>query len=280
MRVANVFRTDPTNAGDWHCAPFRYFDLGDSFFDVLDTSNKKKTTGAEYPPPPDARGEHVVLGGGGLIAKSFHESMAALAARRSAMLSLVAWGIGESEHVDRRGGLVAPYAGPLPEYMRAFDLIGLRDVGGLHDSRVEWAPCVSCMSPLFDQPRIATREAVIYEHKRIPIPIDGLERMTNDGGDMAPKLDFLASAEIVITNSYHGAYWATLLGRRVIAVPNMSKMYRFRHAPIICAPDAWRRYASLAQSYADALDECRAASRAFYRKVAALHAAIEEKRNR
>lgn len=61
MRVANVFRTDPTNARDWHCAPLRYFDIGGRFFDVLDFPNSK--SGAGYPSLPEVPAAHVALVG-------------------------------------------------------------------------------------------------------------------------------------------------------------------------------------------------------------------------
>ncbi len=277
MSVTNVFRADPTNAGDWHCAPFRYFDLGDAYCDILSWHRKQSSDDERL--KPDTLSSHVVVGGGGLIAGTFHQTMAQLAAWRPSLSSLVAWGAGESENVDRFGGLVPPYAGALPGYMDAFDLIGVRDFGGAPDPRVEWAPCVSCMSPVFDSDYEVTREAVIYEHKRIPVPIEGLDRMSNEGDDFDSKVAFLGSAELVITNSYHGAYWATLLGRRVIAVPNMSKMYRLRHAPVICEAVSWQRYAPLAVAYPEALPECRDATRAFHQKVVELHSGIDRDRS-
>ena len=270
MSVTNVFRADPTNAGDWHCAPFRHFDLGETFLDILAWHRKESSERQ----PPEAVTGHVVLGGGGLISRNFHPTMAQLARRRPALLSLVAWGVGESEYVDRLGGLVPPYAGRLPDYMDAFDLIGVRDFGGTPDRRVHWAPCASCMSSVFDRTYPVTREAVVYEHKRIPVPIEGLDRTSNEGGDLESKVAFLGSAELVITNSYHGAYWATLLGRRVVAIPNMSKMYRFRHPPVICEAASWRRYAPLAVAYPEALAECREATLAFHDKVEAVHADV------
>ena len=255
MTAGNVFRTDPSNVGDWYCAPSRYFPLGNTeSLDIIDTDLA-------------ALDAHVIVGGGGLVAKTFHPHLERLAQYRPKLSSLIAWGIGESEHVDRSGGFVLPYAGRWPDYLAAFDLVGVRDYG----TSLRWVPCASCMMPELDQPAPVTRDIVIYEHKRIPIPIDeGFARRTNNGNDIASVLAFLASAELVITNSYHGAYWATLMGRRVLAIVNMSKMYRFKHSPVICRADQWKRFAGLARSYPMALAECRAASTAFYRDVAAL----------
>ena len=178
-----------------------------------------------------------------------------------------AWGLGESLNVDRKGGFVLPYPKSLPDYLNRFDLVGMRDYG----TQYAWAPCPSCLLPGLELPSPPIHEIVIYEHKRIAIPIDGFPRNTNAGDDINSVLAFLASGEVVITNSYHGAYWATLLGRRVLAIPNMSKMYRFKHAPVIARPEGWKRLMDLTVAYPGALSECRAATHAFYAEVLKLH---------
>ncbi|MBW9064490.1 hypothetical protein JNB71_14270 [Rhizobium herbae] len=256
MTASNIFRRDATNVGDWHCAPVRYFSLPAGEADILDS---EKLTLAP----------HVVVGGGGLIAKTFHPHMERLAARRAEARTLVAWGIGESENVDRSGGFVQPYDGDFPAYLDAFDLVGVRDFGTRH----RWVPCVSCMSDIFDAEYPVNTEICVYEHKRIPLPIGDFPRLTNAGDDLGAVVRFLGSAEIVITNSYHGAYWATLLGRRVVVIPAMSKVYRFAHPPVICRLESWKKFVDLAQSYPAALDECRNANRQFFKDVAALQSA-------
>lgn len=250
--INNVYRTDPTNVGDWYCAPARYFpQLGSTTLDIL-----------QYAGEPLAG--DIVLGGGGLVARTFHERMMQVSASATPGQKLIAWGIGESEHVDRSGGTVVPFAGAYPAYLARYDCIGVRDFG----TEYPWVPCVSCLLPHFDDPGTATTDVVIYEHKRIPIPLDeGFPRMTNAGADIDQVLAFLKSGDLVITNSYHGAYWATLLGKRVVAIPNMSKMYRLKHAAAICTAQAWRRYSRNARSYPEALAECRSANLAYAEQV-------------
>lgn len=257
--LRNIYRMDPTNVGDWYCPPLRYFDLGG-----LDASDIKS--------PRMADGDHVVVGGGGLVSANFQPHMERLAARRPRLSALIAWGIGESLINDKKGGLVGPWAGPLPAYLKAFDLVGMRDYG----TEYRWVPCASCMLDHFDRDYPVERDFCIYEHKRIPIPIEGVERRTNDGKDIDEAISFLGSARTIITNSYHGAYWATLLGRRVIAIPNLSKMFRFRHPPVLCAPSQWRERASEAIAYPNSLEECRQANREFHRDVMELLAAQTE----
>lgn len=249
----SIFRTDPTNVGDWYCSPSRYF------ADVAAPEQDIKSFKVED-------GGCVILGGGGLVSVNFKPHMERLAASRSRLSAIVAWGIGESLINDKSGGLVPRWQGELPDYLARFDLVGLRDYGTAYT----WVPCASCMLEYFDRTYTIEHDVCIYEHKRIPIPIDGFPRRSNDGQDIAGTLAFLASADVVITNSYHGAYWATLLGRRVIAIPNLSKMHNFRHAPAICAPAQWRDFISRAKRYPEALDECRDANRQFLQRVLAL----------
>jgi hypothetical protein len=251
MRATSVYRADLTNVGDYACAPRRYFELGDEERDILSLA-------------PQALAGAVIVGGGGLVAETFAEPMAHLAKARARLSCLIGWGLGESLHVDRRGGLVPPHVGRMPDYLGSFDLLGLRDYG----TSYRWVPCASCMLPQFDQVYAPPlHDIVIYEHKRIPISIEGYPRRSNDGNDVDSAIAFLASAEVVVTNSYHGAYWATLLGKRVLAIPNMSKIYRLKHSPVIGHAEDWKRLVSLTSAYPNALLECREANISFHLEV-------------
>lgn len=247
-----LYRADSTNVGDWYCPPHRYFDLKtDAEADIIDFN-------------PQTGSGSIILGGGGLVAKTFEDHLNDLAEARSRFSHLIAWGIGESLIVDRKGNFVPPYSEALSAYLEAFDLVGLRDYG----TRYHWVPCASCMLEVLDSPPgEVEHDIVIYEHKRIPIPIEGFPKRTNDGNDIEAVCKFLASGDVVITNSYHGAYWATLLGKRVFAVPNMSKMYRFKHAPVIGHAEDWKRLTGLTRCYPEALEECRSANIEFYKLV-------------
>ena len=40
--------------------------------------------------------------------------------------------------------------------------------------------------------------------------------------------------EYIITNTYHGVYWATLLERKVIVLPFKSGLFSFKYPPVYC----------------------------------------------
>ena len=77
----------------------------------------------------------------------------------------------------------------------------------------------------------------------------------------------------MITNSYHGLFWATLLGKKVICLINGGKFAQFKWTPVYVKPGELRN--ALARTdeipkYPDALAECRALNMAFYHKVLTL----------
>ena len=83
-------------------------------------------------------------------------------------------------------------------------------------------------------------------------------------------LEFLASGSVILTSSYHGVYWGTLLNRRVIAFPFSSKFSYFKHGVPLVTADDWKQQLKVARNYSNALIECRQANESFARDVVAL----------
>ena len=75
--------------------------------------------------------------------------------------------------------------------------------------------------------------------------------------------------EIIITNAYHGLYWATLLGKKVICIPNKSGLFTLRYKPVYLTKDDVidSELISRANSYNYALDECRSKNIEFYKLI-------------
>jgi hypothetical protein len=64
-----------------------------------------------------------------------------------------------------------------------------------------------------------TGSRIAYTHPSAPIGLPGVEEFTNHPDDTPSLFDFfkrIEKFEVVITNSFHGALWAGLSGRRVI----------------------------------------------------------------
>jgi hypothetical protein len=241
--IINIHRLDPSNIGDFYSNPSNYFSLGDIRTDIRQYT-------------PTRIHSNIVVGGGGLLNKSFYPELRTLTTRRS----LIYWGVGENNLTDvkERYHPFAPVHVP-SDIRESAKLIGLRD----YASGFPWAPCPSCMHPLMDMRPIKTSEIGFFMHKRVILNSEKYPVMSNENMNLFKVLNFLGSCETVVTNSYHGVYWATLLGCKVVCVPFGSKFYHFRHPPAFARPDEWKNSVSIARSYPESLQECRTATMEF-----------------
>ena len=176
----------------------------------------------------------------------------------------IAWGIGSSRH-----GETEPWPDP-----HDFKLVGVREWSEEREAAGLWAPCASCMSPLFDNDWPTWRRAVLFVNaspsiqSRYPVALGGLPTMDNER-PMAEILAFLGSAEVVVTNSYHGCWFAQMLGRKVVCLPYSSKFYGFKY-PVEYSDNGgldWKEKSKKASIYPEALVESREASVLFYNRV-------------
>lgn len=203
---------DTKNVGDRWSSPLDYFDFG---------------TAADLRNPPDCKPDVVIYGGG------------SIATNLKAWPVTIGWGIG---HTVRE----RPWEDEmLLEHRKAASLCDLyfpRDELPGFDV----VPCASCLHPAFDVELEPRCKEVRYSAARRVSVDNGLPHMTNESGTIEEAIAFLASGERVVTSSYHGAYWAGLLGRQVEIVSWGSK---FHYLPKMN------------------LSECREANRKAYEKV-------------
>jgi len=242
--ISFIHIRDDTNAGDMASEPSQYFystDFPDK--NVLNFSCSV----------PDG----VTVYGGGTMVNWLNAKPALPDGPR------IIWGAGSSRH-----GETEPW--PDPE---GFALIGTREWSPEREAAGLYAPCASCMSPLFDKEYSVSREAVAFVNAndsirgRYPAAYRlDMPTMNNSGG-MAEILEFLGSAEVVHTNSYHGCWFALLLGRKVVCYPYSSKFYGFKY-PINyagCSEDI--SALSSGGAFSEALDESRAYTTMFFDRV-------------
>jgi hypothetical protein len=246
--VVSLYRVDRKNVGDWYCAPARYFPaLAGRSADIF---------AIRGPTRIDA---DVIVGGGGLFSPTFNPRFELIQPAQGQRW--IGWGVGENMRINKAAGWVGEQPFKLPDWARRFDLLGVRDWG----TPARWVPCASCLHPGFTTPKPApVHEVVVYEHKRVPIDIADLPKRSNNGCDIDATLAFLASGHVVVTNSYHGAFWAALLGRAVVAFPFSTKFYGLRHRPVLCRPADWKKSVEKAITHPQALAECREATMDFF----------------
>lgn len=158
-----------------------------------------------------------------------------------------------------------------PKALANYRLVGVRDYG----QQFPWVPCASCMHPALTKNYEIKNDIIFFEHKKQLIKSmefgkDPIPRFINSGSNVEQTIELLGSANIILTNSYHGAYWGILLGKRVMLVGGAwsSKFHFFKHTiPIIGKKDDWRVMIDQAKEYKTALEECRNTTQSWWRKI-------------
>lgn len=153
-------------------------------------------------------GQPVIIGGGGILA--FPEFIAQTAQHRptivfGAGLNNV-FGFDEHEVVQALLGCL---------------LVGVRDRRFAERHGFHYAPCASAMHSLFDGPARDRQGVLIYQHAwESQIPDLGFphERLNNMDRSLTTynAIYAVCTHQTIITNSYHGAYWAQCAGKRAI----------------------------------------------------------------
>lgn len=278
--IINMHVIDPQNIGDLLSAPIHYFS-----FPGYEKSSADLRTISE-----DPLSSALIVGGGGLLFPRFLEPIQQLTKMRSRG-KLIAWGIGQQTYGATNQKSIQSFN--YSEYLDRFDLVGIRDI----NSGYNWVPCASCMHSSFDKPRAIKHPFVVFSHRKFQLHIDQLPRMTHANDSLDEVLDFLGSGETILTSSYHGAYWGTLLGRKVLAFPFSSKFATFKHPPrlhpvekwssssrkirlfskviyesqnqnkLLCSTEGWKAELKHCLTYPESLEECRGRNQWFYEQV-------------
>jgi hypothetical protein len=153
-----------------------------------------------------------------------------------------------------------------PREFARFKHIGIRDYD--KTSPFQWVPCASCMHPALDKKYAIKNDIIFFEHKKQLIKStefgsESIPRFINSGSNIEQTIELLGSSNIILTNSYHGAYWGTLLKKKVIIVGGAwsSKFKFFKHQPqIVGKKDSWRDSIDRATVFENSIDECRKAT--------------------
>jgi hypothetical protein len=299
LKFTVVHRADKNNVGDLASNPLQYF-LRPEQYQVVDITQVKTTQYNSALP--------MVVGGGGLIANEFFgdavQSLLPSAdldqllqiqqhrwqlkdqanqkshaefilAHREFIKQYMArikpvtaprhiWGAGHNGPLDKRSSAVVEY----PDWLMSFDQVGLRD----WNQNQPWVPCASCMHPALTQKYAIKNDVIFFEHKKQLIKNfgnDSIPRFINSGSNISHTIELLGSANIILTNSYHGAYWGMLLGKRVVVVEAWSsKFLNMKHMPHMLKRDTdWKDIIDTVSVDTAALDQCRDATKLFWDKI-------------
>ena len=263
LRIIEMHCHDPSNIGDVYSSPFEHFAL---LRQLRTASVDMEPQGCS--PIVQSKGTLkanannrtlFIIGGGGLIAPNGGGYSEAVRTACTYALCII-WSIGTNARFSNRGDLrryelnskaanakrlVSDYraishVGRPPQKLPGVLLAAGRDFGV--DLPEPWVPLMdaSCMLRLecsnkYRQPRSKTRLSY-YLHKDWATQYLELgnvtdlsgPRMLNSESNIDTVLNFLCATDVLVTTSYHGAYWAALMGKRVVALNTaMNSKYLF-----------------------------------------------------
>ena len=218
-----LFRADKTNVGDWWCSPRRYFPFKPN--NVGDITNVSI---------PLENVKTLIIGGGGIGSNFFKPYLDRI--KEKNIQNTILWGAGVDVEVDKSKLLTSQELDLYGDYFDFIDEVGTRVYSS--PQKFRYVPCPSCMNNLFFKYRdIKPKNLIgVYNHKRVALftKKDKYEypTMDNSGFNLDEKLNFISNCEYIITNTYHGVYWATLLERKVIVLPFKSGLFSFKYPPV------------------------------------------------
>ena len=222
-KIHFINRIDWDNAGDWGCCPLNYYlDYFEQFNLIrhdIDFIDYKEIE------PEDV----VILGGSGLfnVTRSFNEAINKILERCN---HVIAWSAGFNTH-DKQWfqGTDFPTIS-----MDKFSMLSMRDYQ--HPSGIEWLPDPSAAAipkDFLKSQQNTIRKYGVIEHKDLPIKgIGYIEDRIKNSESLYNILKFICESEVVITNSYHCAYWSILLQRKTIVINKWSTKFNyFKYKP-------------------------------------------------
>lgn len=256
---------DRINQGDVLSGPYHYFDFGMPYEKISWDKQIIK------PAPIAAGSKDTIIMGGGIY---FAKNKPRLENLLNRIDKIIGWGIGLDIRAD-------------PEnFVKRFSLLGTRERQSslIDNESVFYVPCASCMHPAFEafvgeyspeRTKPTASKTVLhtnggFNERELASLFEeqGIER-TKTSSDFETTLSNLQNAACVVTNSYHGAYWASLMGKKVVCLKTEVPKWDGLHENIVFSTpedveDAISRAESIPATY---LAECRSLNRDFYDRV-------------
>ena len=263
-KIHFINRIDRENAGDWNCSPLEYYYWYFKKYNIM-----RHDIGAVDYNEID-RDDVVIFGGGGLfdVLEPFNRAINNVFELCD---HVIAWSCGFNTHNAR---LQADTDFP-PIDLGKFELSAIRDHD--HPSGADYLPCPSVKALSFDKDRKPLRKYGVIYHRSMP-EISNLPFASISNNESITRInDFILDSEAIVTNSYHGAYWAALLERKVIVINKFSSKFdSFKYPPefVETSPEDMEEAVTMidhafekARVYSGIIDEAESLNDRFFDKV-------------
>lgn len=241
MKTVNIHIKNTKNIADLFCNASRYYEIN---AESEDFSNLNKHYNSN------------IVFGGGMLLKKLDNDPTILSKIKGKKIS---WGAGCSRNQ------LKSYNYSKRPFIKKFDLFSTRDYGlGL-----EYVPCPSCKNSLFQKKYKIKNDIIVYSNKLSKnLKITDFPSNDNENMSLEETIEFIGSANTVITSSYHGVYWSMLLNKNVICIPFNAKFFNFKHSPEMCYnPKDIKKHLNSKQNYEGFLQECIEINDNFFKKV-------------
>ena len=146
------------------------------------------------------------------------------------------------------------------------NLISIRDYN--HESHLEYIPCASCMIPYIEKYKNNSIKNIgIISHQNYPIENLNFDYITNNS-NIYSIINFIKTKSIIISNSYHAVYWATLMNKKVILYGKLhsNKFNYFKYKPIHYSGNLEKDIDN-AKIYTSSLDESIYLTYKYFQKI-------------
>lgn len=239
--------------------PYNYFDLGMPFDKI---SWDRHIIKGE---PFHCLGEDSIILGGGIF---FSNNKPHLFRAVQKCKNFIGWGIG----IDPRSDFTS--------FVSRFSLLGTRERNAeyIDNKKSFYVPCSSCMNDSFSNHYNAESRKDIAVHINGGFNAKQLVKYFSSY-DSTTTVDCFASiikniseGDYTITNSYHGAYWASLLGKKVVCVKTDVPKWGGLHENVVFADisDVQSAVKKAVRVPDDYRQECRSLNVEFFEKVKAI----------
>lgn len=251
------------NAGDFYCNPGLFYDFSqNNKYNLISPIPKNKLS---------IKNSIIIFGGGGIYTNSNIEILKKIDKSNI----LINWGSGLN-FIDKRK--ITEYYGheiTKPPFDKIFDLSGFRDfkIIPMYKSNqltnYRYLPCVSCkLDGLLKKYKIKRKIGLVEHMWLVPLDEFNYEKinMNLTKYSIEEILKFIGESEYIITSSFHGMYWATLMNKKVIIYKCWSsKFYTFKYKPVIYSGNL-KKDLKKCKTYPKSLKECIRLNDCFYKK--------------
>lgn len=202
-----IHRINKDNTGDMAADPLQYWDMPHNLLDLDDPEFNDKI---------QACNETIIIGGGGLLnyCADWNDRInRTLKSAQEGGIKIYGWGLGYNRHIGNCEELP-------PINLHLFTVLGFRHIV----EGYKLIPCPSCLSPLIEYQGATELNPGVIEHlgfplKELPYP------KVNNKDPMQKITDFIKTHNPIITNTYHGGYWTTLIGKSLILYKPFSERH-------------------------------------------------------